>query len=176
MMTASQPAIATTARRGVLARYFNEFRIAAYLLVFYALSHTFGAVINTPRFGAESDAVVASMKAVHVVATGADCTWYGFFRGFGAFVTIFFALSVYVAWRLGGANIAERRSLLPIGWALVVSHAFGAALAVAYFFPAPMAFSGLVTALLALGCVRSWRALGNDGTRMDAPAHPAHSA
>jgi hypothetical protein len=173
MMTSSQPAIATTARRSVLAQYFNEFRIAAYLLVFYTLGHTFGAVINTPRFGAESDAVVASMKAVHVA--GADCTWYGFFRGFGAFVTIFFAFSVYVAWRLGGANIAERRSLLPIGWALVVSHAFGAALAVAYFFPTPIAFSGLVTALLALGCVRSWRALGNDVTQMDARAHPAHS-
>ena len=42
------------AGRGVLVRYFNAYRLAAYVLVFYALAHTLGAVIATPQFGAES--------------------------------------------------------------------------------------------------------------------------
>jgi hypothetical protein len=33
--------------RGVLTRYFNSYRLAAYVLVFYALGHTLGAVIAT---------------------------------------------------------------------------------------------------------------------------------
>jgi hypothetical protein len=157
MLTQSQvaPAPVTTSNRGALARHFNEFRLTAYLLVLYTLGHTFGAVINTPQFGADSDAVVAAMKSIHVVAQGSDCTWYGFYRGFGVFVSIFFAFSVYAAWKIGGATEQDRRSLLPIGWALFVSHAAGAIIAVAYFFPVPIAFSTVIAALLGLGCVRT---------------------
>jgi 4-amino-4-deoxy-L-arabinose transferase-like glycosyltransferase len=106
-----------------------------------------------PRFGADSDGVLATMKSVRVVAQGSDRTWYGFYRGFGVFVSIFFAFSVFAAWRIGGATEQDRRSLLPIGWALFVSHAAAAIVAVAYFFPVPVALSTVVTALLGIGCV-----------------------
>jgi hypothetical protein len=155
MTTQSQTAPVTMPTRGVLARYFNEFRLAAYVLVLYTLGHTLGAVVNTPRFGAESDAVAAAMKSVHVYAQGSDCTWYGFYRGFGVFVSIYFAFSVYAAWLLGGAHGQERRSFLPIGWALFVSHAGGAIVAFAYFFPVPIVFSTVITALLGIGCIRA---------------------
>jgi hypothetical protein len=159
MMTQSHAIPVATKSHGVLARYFNEFRIAAYVLVLYALGHTFGALVSTPQFGAESDAVVASMKTVHFVTQGVERTWYGFYLGFGAFDSVFFAMSVYIAWRLGGAAAQDRRILLPIGWALLASHAVGAVLAVVYFFPVPIAFSAVVTVLLAVGCVRTSVAL-----------------
>jgi hypothetical protein len=64
-------------------RILNPFRLGSHLFVFFAIGHTWGAVIRIPRFGAASDAVVNSMQTVHVVAQGVDATWYGFYRGFG---------------------------------------------------------------------------------------------
>jgi len=81
-------------------RFFNSFRLASILLVLYTIGHTAGAVIATPKLGVGSDTVVALMKSVHVRAQGADCTWYGFYRGFGALVSVFFAFSAIVAWQL----------------------------------------------------------------------------
>jgi hypothetical protein len=99
---------------GAAARHFNAYRLAAYTLILYALGHTLGAVVQTPQFGPESDAVVSAMKTVHVAAMGADCTWYGFYRGFGIFVSIFFVFSVVMAWHLGRMRaedrVARRRS------------------------------------------------------------------
>jgi hypothetical protein len=137
------------------ARYFNAFRIASYLLILYALGHTLGAVVGTPRFGVASDAVVALMKTVTVKAQGADCTWYGFYRGFGAFVSIYFVFSAFAAWHLGGARGQVDRALLLLGWALFISHLAGTVIAVAYFFPVPIAFSTAVAAALGYGCVRA---------------------
>ena len=138
-----------------MMRYLNPFRLASYVLVLYALGHTLGAVVGTPSFGAESDAVVVAMKAVHVQAQGSDCTWYGFYRGFGIFVSIYFAFSAFMAWRLGGAEERERSALLPLAWALFASHVVGLVVACAYFFPVPMAFSGVTSALLGLACARA---------------------
>ena len=46
------------------ARYFNPLRIAAYVLVLYFLGHTWGALLSTPAFGAEGNAVLSAMKSV----------------------------------------------------------------------------------------------------------------
>ncbi|MDB5218026.1 MAG: hypothetical protein JWO86_5953 [Myxococcaceae bacterium] len=150
--SASSP---TRASQTVFTRYFNAFRVASYLLVLYAVGHTLGAVVATPHFGPESDAVVVTMKSVHVWSQSADCTWYGFYRGFGIFVSVYFLFSVFVAWRLGGMSEQERPTLMPIAWALFVSHVAGTAVAWIYFFPTPIAFSIAITALLGFGCVRT---------------------
>lgn len=143
----------------VLARYFNVYRLAAYALVLYTLGHTLGAVVPTPAFGPESDAVVSMMKSVHVDAQGADCTWYGFYRGFGAFVSLFLAYSAFMAWYLGGKTVTERRAHAPLSWGLFL--AFGASIVITavWFFPAPQVFSTVVTLLLGIGCLRDWIAV-----------------
>jgi hypothetical protein len=142
---------------GARARYFNVYRLAAYTLVLYTLGHTGGAVIKTPHLGAESDAVVAMMKDVHVVAQGADCTWYGFYRGFGIFVSIFLAFSVVMAWRLGGMSVRERAAIAPLSWTLCAGYACSIVTGWAYFFPGPLVFSILVTVLLGIGCIGDLR-------------------
>jgi len=138
--------------KGTGARFFNAYRLAAYVLVLYTLGHTTGAVVGTPRFGTDSDAVVAAMKTVHVAAQGADCTWYGFFRGFGAFIAIFMVFSAAMAWRLGGMTCDERAPLAPVVWALTASYAASAVTSWVYLFPVPVVFSTAVTLLLAVAC------------------------
>ena len=136
------------------ARYFNPYRFVAVLFVFYNLGHTLGAVAATPKFGPASDAVVSAMMSVHVVAQGADCTWYGFFRGMGATVSVFFLFSTVLTWHLGGLSRPERRALAPVTIALFLSMAGSTVLAWVYFFPVPLVFSFLITILIGIGCVQ----------------------
>jgi hypothetical protein len=143
----------TAVQRSAVARYVNAYRIAAYLMVLYTLGHTFGAVIGTPAFGSQSDAVVSSMKMVRVVAQGTERTWYDFFRGFGAFVSVFFIFSAWMVWYVGGLTPEDRRSFEPITWALVLAWAGGAVLAFTYFFTAPEIFSTVITLTLIGACV-----------------------
>jgi hypothetical protein len=146
------------APEGARARYFNAYRLAAYTLVLYTLGHTLGAVVKTPKFGPERDAVASAMKAVHVVAQGADCTWYGFYRGFGIFVSIFFVFSVVMTWHLGGKDARERAALMPLTLALLASYALSTVTSWVFFFPVPVVFSTAVTVLLAYGCFVDLRA------------------
>jgi hypothetical protein len=146
--------------RSVLARYFNSYRLAAYVLVFYALGHTLGAVIATPQFGAESDSVVSMMKSVHVIAQGSDATWYGFFRGFGCFITVFFVFSIIFAWFVGGKSGEFRAQLAPVTWSLFVSYVAGAVIAWKYLFMMPILFAVAVAALFGIGCIRDWLGSG----------------
>jgi hypothetical protein len=152
---ASDPVPAATPGFGT--RYFNAFRVATYLLVLYALGHTLGAVTATPQFGPESDTVAAMMKSVVVRAQGSECTWYGFYRGFGILVSVFFVFSAILTWQLGGMTARQQRALGPVTWALFASYAASAVVSVAYFFVVPIVFSTAITLALAAGCVRARR-------------------
>lgn len=146
-----------TGLRSLRDRYANAFRIASALLVLYALGHTMGAVVAVPQFGIASDTVVALMQSVHVRSQGAECTWYGFYRGFGILVTVFFLLSAVLAWHLGGLTLSAQRDLAPIAWTLFASHVVGAVVTWVYFFPAPILFSTLIAALLGFASFRIHR-------------------
>jgi hypothetical protein len=142
----------------ISARYFNPLRIAAYVLVLYCLGHTSGALLSTPAFGAEANAVLSAMKSVHFACESSDCTWFGFYLGFGWFVSILFLLSAAVAWFLGGLDARDQRVVAPIAWVLFLAHAAGIVLAWRYFFLTPLIFSTLTTVLLGFHCVRVMRA------------------
>ncbi|MGH8202590.1 MAG: LIC_13387 family protein [Steroidobacteraceae bacterium] len=141
------------AHRSVLQRHFNFYRLASYTLGLFALGHTFGALVNTPRLGSASDQVVARMQSVGVLAQGARTTWYDFYLAFGYLDTIFFLFSMVVAWFLGGRLPQERRALWPIAWALLASQVGGLVITSCFLFPAPIVFSGVLVLLLGAGCV-----------------------
>lgn len=138
----------------VLLRYFNFYRLASYTLGLFALGHTFGALVNTPRFGAASDQLVGAMRSVGVVAQGARTSWYNFYLAFGYFDTVFFLFSMVVAWFLGGKSRQERRALSPIAWALFASQVGGFVIAKRFLFPAPIVFCGVLVLFLGAGCIR----------------------
>jgi hypothetical protein len=141
-----------------MRRYLNPFRLTTMLLVPYCLGHTFGALVSTPHFGADSDAVMTAMKSVHFQANGSDCTWLGFYLGFGYNVSIFFLFSGALTWFLGGMSLSDQRRWAPITWALFVSYAVTVVLAVMYFFAAPIVFSSLIALLLGIQGIRLSRA------------------
>jgi len=146
--------LAAPARPGFVARWFNPFRLAAYVLILFCLGHSLGALVNTPSFGAQSDAVWAAMRATHFRCQTSDCTWFGFYEGFGWMVSIFFLLSAAIAWFLGGLDRPALRRLAPVVWALCLAHVTGAVLAFQWFFPAAQVFGTAAALLLAVPCFR----------------------
>lgn len=136
------------------ARYLNPFRLAAYILILYCLGHTMGALIRTPSFGPPVDTVLAAMKSTHFRCQTSDCTWFGFYLGFGWTVSIFFLVSAAIAWYLGGLSRAEQRALRPIAWTLFLGNAAGAVVAWIWFFIAPQVFATVGAALLGYQCVK----------------------
>ena len=139
-------------------RFGNPYRLASYVLALFAIGHTAGALISTPRLGAAADDVATTMKSVHFDAQGFLATWYGFYLGFGWFVSVFFIFSAVLSWYIGGLPACQRADLAAITWSLCLSYIASIAIAFNYLFPAPILFSSTVSVLLAIGCVQDFRA------------------
>jgi uncharacterized protein YndB with AHSA1/START domain len=145
--------LAARERPGFAARYLNPFRLATYILVLFCLGHTMGALVNIPSFGAQGDAVLAAMQSTHFRCQTSDCTWFGFYMGFGILVSIFFLASAAITWYLGGLDATAQRRLAPLAWTMFLSHAGSAVVAWIYFFVAPLVFATLVAVLLGYQCL-----------------------
>ncbi len=135
-------------------KYLSPYRIAAYLLVLFCAGHTVGGMLAQKSLGPQSDAVFASMKAVHFDFNGADCTWYGFWFAFGLLTSVFLLFSAVAAWQLDKIEPAQWRAVSMIAWALVVSHVANAILSWKYFFAGPGVLATLVSILLGVGALR----------------------
>jgi hypothetical protein len=108
--------------------------------------------------GPEADAVFATMKTVHFRFNAADCTWYGFWFGFGLMASVFLLLVAAVAWLLDRVPPAHWSTVNGVAWALVVAMGANAVLSFAYFFVGPGALASLTTVLLSVGAIRKQRA------------------
>jgi hypothetical protein len=109
-------------------------------------------------FGPQSDAVFASMKAVHFALDGATTSRYAIWFAFGLLVSVFLLFSATAAWQLDKVNAASWPSVSVIAWALVASHACNAGLSWIYLFATPAIFATLVTILLGAGAWLKQRA------------------
>jgi hypothetical protein len=139
-------------------KYLTPYRIATYLLVLFFAGHTAGGMLGQKSLGPESDAVFSAMKSVHFTFNGADCTWYGFWFGFGLLSSVFLAFSALVAWQLDKVPAASWSAVSVIAWAFVVAQACNAILSWAYFFAGPGIFATLVTLLGVAGALRKQKA------------------
>ena len=141
-----------------LAKYFTPYRMATYLLLLFCVAHTAGGMLGHYSLGAESDAVVAMMKSVHVVMNGSPGTWYGYWFGFGMMVSVSLVFSAVVAWQLDRADAASWTVVAPVAWALAVSQACTAVLGFTYFFVWGPGTLGTAVTLLAI-----WGAIQKQG-------------
>jgi hypothetical protein len=135
-------------------KHFGVYRIASYLLVLFCLGHTAGGMLGQKSLGPQSDAVFASMKAVHFDFNGGDCTWYGFWFGFGLTASVFLSFSAVAAFCLSRVPPAGWTNVSAIAWALFAAHVVNAALTWAYFFPGAAILATVIAALLGAGAFR----------------------
>ena len=135
-------------------KFVSPFRVASVLLAIFCVLHTAGGMLAQKSLGPASDAVFDAMKQVHFVFNGADCTWYGFWFGFGLTATIFLLFSAVVAWELDRVPAELWPRLRVIAWSLVAAQVANTVLAWKYFFAGPGTFGILISLLLAAGILR----------------------
>jgi hypothetical protein len=123
------------------------YRIAAVLLLLFAVGHTLGFRQGDPAWRAA--ALIGSMQSVHFNAQGFNRTYWDFFTAFGFFFSVFLLFSAVVAWQLGSVTAVSFGAFTHrIAWALAICFVAVTALSWRYAFTTPIVFSTAITACL----------------------------
>ena len=122
------------------------YRIAAVLLVLFAIGHTLGFRQNNPEWRANS--VISSMQSIHFDAQGFSRTYWDFFSAFGLFFSVFLLFAAVLAWQLGGLPAETLAHMRRAEWALAVCFATVTVLSWMYAFTTPIVFSTMITLCL----------------------------
>ena len=122
------------------------YRIAAVLLLLFAVGHTLGFRQSDPKWGV--DALLGSMRSIHFDAQGFTRTYWDFFSAFGLFFSMFLLFAAVLAWLLGGLPAETLARVRSIAWALAICFVAVTALSWRYAFTTPIVFSTLITVCL----------------------------
>ena len=138
-----------------LSRASFVYRVAAVVLLLFAIGHTFSFSQTDPSWGL--DPTLASMRSIHFSIAGTERTYWDLFMASGLTVGLLYLFSAVLAWRLGTLRPETRRELRVVCWAFALAYAAVTAVSVVYLFPIPSGFSGVVTLLLITGAWESSR-------------------
>jgi hypothetical protein len=122
------------------------YRIAAVLLLLFALGHTLGFRQSDPKWGV--DALLGSMRSIHFDAQGFSRTYWDFFSAFGLFFSVFLLFAAVLAWLLGRLPAEIFARVRSIAWALAICFIAVTVLSWRYAFTTPIVFSTLITVCL----------------------------
>lgn len=140
------------------------YRIAAVLLLLFAVGHTLGFHQSDPKW--RVDTLIASMRSIHFDAQGFNRTYWDFFLATGLQVGVFLLFAAILAWQLGrlpGETLALMRGT---AWAFAVCFAVVTVLSWRYLFIVPIVFSFLITVCLITAAWLSAKPLKLPGTRL----------
>src|SRR5882757_3072794 len=97
------------------------YRIAAVLLLLFAVGHTLGFRESDPTWGA--DALLASMRSIHFDVQGFNRTYWDLFVAAGFSVAVFYLFAAVFAWQLGGLPAEALAGMRVTVWALALAFA-----------------------------------------------------
>jgi hypothetical protein len=133
------------------------YRIAAGLLVFFALAHTAG-MMSSKSPSPQASLARQAMKDVHFSNMGSSNSFYGYFRGFGLSLSAYLLFASFVAGHLGGLAKRNPAAIGGLGWALFAGQTVLFVLCCLYFFAAPIVVSGLIVVCLGVALLLPSRA------------------
>jgi hypothetical protein len=122
------------------------YRIAAVLLLLFAVGHTLGFRQSDPNWGA--DALLGSMRSIHFDVQGFNRTYWDLFEAAGFSVGVFYLFAAILAWQLGGLPAAALALMRGPAWAFALCFAAIAVVSWRYLFIVPIAFSIVITLCL----------------------------
>lgn len=122
------------------------YRIAAVLIVLFAIGHTLGFRQFDPSWGVE--ALVGSMRSIQFDVQGFSRTYWDFFVGSGFSVSVFLLFAAVVAWQLSGLSAETLALMRGISWGLALSFVALTILSWSYFFFLPILFTAVITVCL----------------------------
>ncbi len=133
------------------------YRIAAILLLLFAVGHTLGFRQTQPQWGVDS--LIAAMRSIHFDAQGFNRTYWDFYTGFGLFVSVFMVFAAVLCWQMGGLPAETLLQLRGPAWTLVLCFVAVTILSWRYFFIVPVVFSVVITLVLAAAAYSSGKYL-----------------
>jgi hypothetical protein len=129
------------------------YRIAAVLLLLFAVGHTLGFRQSDPQWGV--DALLAAMRSVHFEVQGFNRTYWDLFVAAGFCVGIFYLFAAILAWQLARLPAATLALMRGTAWAFALSFAAITVVSWKYLFMLPVAFSTLITFCLSAAAWQS---------------------
>jgi hypothetical protein len=125
------------------------YRIAAVLLLLFAVGHTLGFRQSDPAWGV--DTLLGLMRSSRFDVQGFSRTYWDLFVAAGFSVGVFYVFSAVLAWqlaRLPAGTLAEMRVTV---WAFALCFAAITLLSCGYLFMIPIVFSVVITVCLSAG-------------------------
>jgi hypothetical protein len=122
------------------------YRIAAVLLLLFALGHTLGFRQSDPQWGV--DTLLLSMRSIHFDVQGFNRTYWDLFQAAGFSVGVFYFFAAILAWQLGGLPAATLALMRGTRWAFALCFAAITVVSWRYLFILPIAFSIVITLCL----------------------------
>jgi len=122
------------------------YRIAAVLLLLFAVGHTLGFRQSDPAWGV--DALLGAMRSIHFDVQGFNRTYWDLFAAAGFSVGVFYLFAAILAWQLGGLPATTLALMRGPAWAFALCFAAITVVSWRYLFILPIAFSILITLCL----------------------------
>jgi len=122
------------------------YRIAAVLLLLFAVGHSLGFRQSDPSWGV--DALLTSMRSMHFDVQGSSRTYWDLFVAAGFSVGVLYLFASILAWQLGSLSAETLSSMRLAVWAFAVCFAVITVLSWKYLFIVPIVFSLVITLCL----------------------------
>jgi hypothetical protein len=122
------------------------YRVAAVLLLLFAVGHTLGFRQSDPSWGVE--ALLASMRSTHFEVQGFHRTYWEFFVAAGLSVGVFYLFAAILAWQLASLPAEVLALVGGVRWAFALCFAAITVVSCRYLFVLPIAFSSVITVCL----------------------------
>jgi hypothetical protein len=122
------------------------YRIAAVLLLLFAVGHILGFRQSDPNWGV--DALLASMRSMHFDVQGFNRTYWDLFVAAGSSVGVFYLFAAILAWQLGSLPPATLAPMRGTAWAFALCFAAITLVSWRFLFILPIAFSIVITLCL----------------------------
>ena len=115
------------------------YRVAAVLLLLFAVGHTLGFRQSDPKWGVDS--LLDSMRSIHFDVQGFNRTYWDLFLAAGFSVGVFYLFAAILAWQLARLPAATLAPMRGTAWAFALCFAAITVLSWRYLFIIPIAFS-----------------------------------
>jgi hypothetical protein len=122
------------------------YRIAAVLLLLFAVGHTLGFRQFDPAWGVET--LLGSMRSIHFDVQGFSRTYWDLFVAAGFSVGVFYLFAAVLAWQLGSLPADTLAVMRTTAWALALTFAAITVVSWTYLFFVPIVFSIVITVCL----------------------------
>ena len=122
------------------------YRIAAVLLLLFAVGHTLGFRQSDPGWGVDS--LLVSMRSIHFDVQGFSRTYWDLFEAAGFSVGVLYVFAAILAWQLAGLPAATLARMRGTTWSFAVCFAVLTIVSWRFLFIIPIAFSFAITVCL----------------------------